>query len=384
MMPTEIMKKPGPKDHRLLIASSETDADLFYATGFLAPDPFVFLEIRGKRYLLVNDLELDRAKRTARGCRIVPLSALAQTLKARTGKAPSLTEILVHFARRHGASAFSVPASFPIRYADLLRRQGLRLFYREDPFFESRRIKTAREIRAITRTLRKIERAAHFAVSVLKRSVARRGKLFLRGKVLTSEKLRRMIESRLLELGCLATRTIVACGDQAVDPHEAGRGPLRPGRPIVIDIFPRDLESRYFGDFTRTFVKGKAPEKLKAVYRAVLEAQKTALKKIRHGARADQVHAVVEDFFSSQGFRTGKIRGRMQGFFHGTGHGIGLELHEPPSVGKRPIRLEAGNVITVEPGLYYRGTGGVRLEDVALVTKTGCRLLTRFPKILEL
>jgi Xaa-Pro aminopeptidase len=155
-------------------------------------------------------------------------------------------------------------------------------------------------------------------------------------------------------------------------------------QPIVIDIFPRSSRTRYFADITRSVVRGKASTRVKAMYQAVLQAQEQALALIRDGADGAAIHHEVAKVFEHLGFATGETNGRMQGFFHGTGHGLGLEIHEPPRIGQRGAVLRSGNVVTVEPGLYYPGEGGVRIEDLVVVTDTGCRILTKFPKLLEL
>ena len=171
-----------------------------------------------------------------------------------------------------------------------------------------------------------------------------------------------------------------SCGDDGCNPHSEGSGVLRANKSIIIDIFPRSIESGYFGDFTRTVVKGKPSKKLEKIYQAVFDAQEAAFRHIKEGAFADEVHGAVQEVFAKEGFKTGMINGKMQGFIHGTGHGVGLDIHEPPRVGKQRIALQAGNVVTVEPGLYYYGIGGVRLEDMVVVRKNSCRNLTAFPK----
>jgi Xaa-Pro aminopeptidase len=175
----------------------------------------------------------------------------------------------------------------------------------------------------------------------------------------------------------------VACGEEGCDPHNQGSGPLAPDQPIIIDVFPRDTRSRYFADITRTVVKGRASAQVRRMYEAVAAGQAAALADIRDGVAADMVHRKVQATLEGFGFRTGEENGRMQGFFHGTGHGLGLEIHELPRVSKLPVALRSGHVVTVEPGLYYPGHGGVRIEDVVVVTGTGCRNLTTYPKTLE-
>jgi Xaa-Pro aminopeptidase len=215
--------------------------------------------------------------------------------------------------------------------------------------------------------------------------IARGGRLLHHGLPLTSEKLRAVIDTAIIQASGLAMHTIVAGGSQACDPHEAGFGPLRANEPIIIDIFPRSQKTGYFGDITRTVVRGRASEAVRRLYDTVARGQKLAFDKATAGIPTCEPHQVVQKFFEEQGYKTQRRNGRMEGFFHGTGHGLGLEIHEAPRLGPNSTgKLQAGHVVTIEPGLYYPGLGGVRLEDVALITHNGPRNLTRFEKILEL
>jgi Xaa-Pro aminopeptidase len=205
----------------------------------------------------------------------------------------------------------------------------------------------------------------------------------LRNELLTSERVRRAILRTLLEHDCFAREVIVAGGAQAADPHVQGEGPLRASEAIVLDIFPQHLGHGYWGDLTRTVVKGKPPAELKRMYGAVKAAQMAALRAVRAGVQGASVHGRAVAEFKRRGYETREIKGRAAGFIHGTGHGLGLAIHEAPSVSAAEGRLRAGNVITVEPGLYYPDAGGVRIEDAVVVTRTGCRLLARCEKRFE-
>ncbi len=224
------------------------------------------------------------------------------------------------------------------------------------------------------------------AMQVLRTAkIGRDRKLLYHNLPLTSEKMRAVIDCAILQACGLAANTIVAGGRQACDPHERGYGPLRAHEPIIIDIFPRSQKTGYFGDITRTVVRGRASEAVGKLYDTVLRGQNIAFRKIRANTPTADVHHAVQDFFVEQGYKTGRRHGRMEGFFHGTGHGLGLEIHESPRVGANSTgKLQPGHVVTVEPGLYYPEIGGVRLEDVALVTTNGARNLTRFEKVLEI
>ena len=198
--------------------------------------------------------------------------------------------------------------------------------------------------------------------------------------MLTSEIIRKEIEVVLMDHDCFAEDIIVAGGNQAVDPHERGNGPLKANEFIVIDIFPCSKKSGYWGDITRTVLKGEPSVAQKKLYQTVLTAQKAALAQVKPGSSAKTIHQDICDHFKQAGYETGMKDGVPQGFIHSTGHGVGLEIHESPSVSPSGGELEPGQVITIEPGLYYRDLGGVRIEDTVVVTETGCSLLARCSK----
>ncbi|MGH7978073.1 MAG: M24 family metallopeptidase, partial [Limisphaerales bacterium] len=253
-------------------------------------------------------------------------------------------------------------------------------------FFPRRELKNADEVKKISAALGMAEVGMAEGMQALRLSkIDKRRRLIYRGAPLTSERLRAIIDCAILQASGLAANTIVAGGIQACDPHERGSGPLRGNEPIIIDIFPRSQKTGYFGDITRTVVRGRADESVRKLYDTVLQGQKIAFDKMRVKANTSEIHNAVQDFFVKEGFKTGRRDGHMEGFFHGTGHGLGLEIHEAPRVGAASRgELKAGHVVTVEPGLYYPQIGGVRLEDVALVTGNGAKNLTRFEKVLEL
>lgn len=368
----------------LIIAASERDANLYYATRFLAPDPFVFIQTRGRKLLLMSDLEVDRAHTQSEADEVLSTSKLAADYRKRKGERPPLVGLIADFLKRKKVRHLLVPSDFPLLYGDAFRKLGFRMETKPDPFFDKRAIKSRREIQAIETALGHTEAACRAACKVIARSKIQRGKLYHRGKILTSEEIKKIINIALMERGCVAQHTIVACGLDGVDPHNEGSGPLKAHEPIVMDIFPQSVGTRYYADLSRTVVRGKASPKLKRMFAAVREGQEIAFRTIRDGADGSRIHGAIQKRFEELGFPTGEINGRMQGFFHGTGHGVGLEIHEPPRISVGKDILKAGEVVTVEPGLYYEDTGGVRLEDMVVVTRTGCRILNRLPKILEL
>jgi Xaa-Pro aminopeptidase len=369
---------------RLLYAASETDADILYPTGFFAPDPFLFVQKGRQRILVMSDLEMDRARAQARVGRVLSWSKLAAPIEA-DGKKASPADVIARTLTVLGLRRVDVPRTFPLGLAMELDARGIRLHLGGEAFWPEREIKQPREIRAIEASLRAAEAGLMAGIEALKACrIGKDGHLRRDGRRFTAEDLRSAVNTRIMAEGCIPAHTICAPGDQAVDPHEEGRGPIRAHTPVVMDIFPRSEKTGYFGDLTRTVVRGKASFALHEVYAIVHEGVRLGHSLLREGVEGMDVHKRIQALFERQGYRTGVRDGRMQGFFHGTGHGLGLEIHEPPSIGKRPSLLRAGHVVTVEPGLYYLGLGGVRIEDVAVVTKTGSRCLTRVPKQLEI
>ncbi len=372
------------RGHEALViaAASERHADLLYATRFRAPDPFVFVQLPRESVLMVSDLELDRARAQACVDRVLASSRYERQLRQMNCE-PTFGALLLALLRDLGVTDLLVPADFELHLADQLRAAGLRLEPAVGPVFPQRQIKTPAEIDAIRTAIRAAEDALKIAIEALRRASITAGVLMLEGAPLTSERLRRRIHQCLLDHDCTAAHTIVAGGDQGCDPHQEGHGPLRAHEPIIIDIFPQSLATGYFGDITRTVMRGTASAALRRQYAAVQAAQELALARLAAGADGALVHRQVQNSLAEAGYATGEVDGHMQGFFHGTGHGVGLEIHEPPRLGARGDQLQDGHVVTVEPGLYYRGVGGVRLEDTVVVRPHGCDNLAVFPKQLE-
>lgn len=367
----------------LIISDSESSADLYYRTGFLVSVTVIYLEIDGKKVLLVNDLEYGRAGVEAKVHEIVSTTPYEDKLRA-AGKPPRLTCILNLYLLEKGIREMTVPASFPFAHAERLRELGYTLRLRDDPFFPERTVKRSDELRAIEETQGYTEEAMALAAAALRKSEIRGGFLYQNGAPLTAERLRIEIQKFLLEKSCQAASTIVAGGDQGADPHTRGSGPLPANQTIVIDIFPQSTVTRYWGDMTRTFVRGKASAAARKLYQDVLDAQNLVFSLLRGGAEGQKVHDEVMNFLKSRGNENKEAGGKKTGFIHGTGHGIGLEIHEPPRIGRIESKIQEGHVVTVEPGLYYPGVGAVRLEDIVVITATGCRNLNRFPKEIEI
>ncbi len=369
--------------NRLIVSDSERDADMLYATRFFAPDAFVFLEKAGRRKILLSELEVDRGRATAEVDDVLPMSELSAAFRKKTKQEPTFPDLIAAFLKSERALKVSVPESFPLGLARELETRGITLKLGEGAFWPAREFKTAKEIKALREALNITEIGMERGFAVLAAAEID-AKKFLTwgGSKLTSERLRAEIDSAILHAGGLPANTIVAGGNQACDPHERGSGPLKANSLIILDIFPRHARHGYYGDLTRTVVRGRASEAQKELWNIVWEGQKIALRAMKPGADGKAIQEAVKDFFTMHGYPTEQQKGRWTGFFHGLGHGLGLEIHEAPRFSK--TTLTPGQVITVEPGLYYPGLGGVRHEDVAVITESGMRLLTGCPRPLEI
>ncbi len=360
----------------LLVEGGRQDADLVYASGFSAPDPVVLLVHGRRKTLAVSLLEFGRAKEEARVSEVLT----PQLLGLEGADRHRLSQWAVAVVKRARLRAVRVAAHFPVSIADQLRKAGIRIEVSTAPLFPGRRQKSPTEIKQIATTQRAAVAAMRAAMEWIQSAgVDRRGYLRQDGKRLTSERVRRLIEQRLLEADCAADETIVAGGSQGAEPHERGHGPLRSGQPIVIDIFPRHKQSGYCGDITRTIVHGQPVPEVARMLTAVKAAHGAALKAVRPGVAVKTVHTTAQETLLRHGFETTVKNGWGEGFIHSTGHGIGLEIHEAPSINLSSTRLLLGDVITIEPGLYYRRWGGVRIEDTVVVTRQGAKILARCP-----
>jgi len=368
-------KQPLP---RLIVAVSETDPDLLYATRFFAPDAFVYLEKEGHSQIMLNDLEIDRGRAQAQVDEVIPSSDVAQ----RAGKEASFAAVLLRLLKEQRVRKAQVPSTFPLGLALELAKGGITLEPVSGLFFPRRELKTAEELKQLRRALVITEAGLGRGIEVLTAaSIGPKNQLRWGNSVLTSERLRAEIDSAILHAGGQPANTIVAGGEQACDPHEHGHGLLKANSLIILDIFPRDARTGYYGDMTRTVVRGRASDAQRQLWETVLEGQKLALRSMKPGVDGKGVHEAVQAFFTQRGYPTEQRKGRWTGFFHGTGHGLGLEIHEEPRFGR--THFKPGQVLTVEPGLYYPGLGGVRIEDVVTVTDKGIRMLSRFEKRLE-
>jgi Xaa-Pro aminopeptidase len=281
-----------------------------------------------------------------------------------------------------GLKRISVSARCPVGLVRQLEKSGIQVMIKKDPVYPERLCKSSTEIKALRASQRAAVAAmkAAWALIADSRIESDASLTIPDGTRLTAERVRSRIERVLMEADCLADEIIVAGGDQAVDPHERGFGPLAADKLIVLDIFPCSKKSGYWGDITRTVLRGTPSAEQRRMYQTVLKAQRSALSKVKAGVTGKEIHQGICDAFTQAGYETGMKDGVPQGFIHSTGHGVGLNIHEAPSVSPFGGELEPGQVITIEPGLYYRGIGGVRIEDTVVVRDDGCSMLARCGK----
>ncbi|HRP04667.1 MAG TPA: Xaa-Pro peptidase family protein [Opitutaceae bacterium] len=371
----------SPTSDLLLYADSARNPDMRYFSGIHVPDAFIAFQSKRKRIGIFNALEYGRALKESSLDQVLPLEPLRESAKQRWRTPnPSLADIILVAAGRLRIRHCFVADDFPAALFMKLKKRGLRIDTAHAPILPSREIKSASEARAI-RAANGISAAGiRAAERMLSESRIKGRNLIHRGRTLTSEMLRMAIEIACIEAGGVSIDTIAAGGDQACDPHHRGSGPIRPHELIIIDVFPKANKSSYHGDMTRTFLKGRANDAQRSLVEAVASAQKKALRLITSGANGREVHRACDEEFRRRGYETKSTPRGSVGFFHGTGHGLGLAVHELPRIsGMVDSELRAGAVVTVEPGLYYPGIGGCRIEDVVQVTSGRPRMLSSYP-----
>jgi Xaa-Pro aminopeptidase len=365
-----VMKMRGVSAYAMI--GSSDYADMRYLTRFVTSDPIVYIRRTGERgYIVVSQMEYGRAQQeAATGVMTRADAGLLLILESEKDRWRALARMIAD----HAGGEILVPPDLPFALGYHLNELGG--VVTDTGTIASMRAKKSRiEVSAIKRVQRSAEMAMAHAIDCIRRAKSRNGVLWLGGKPLTSERVRSEMHTLLVNRGCLVKDTIVSCGKDTAAPHIRGTGPLMAGEPVVIDIFPNDERTGYYSDMTRTIVKGDPSPEIREMYDAVSTVQDYAASMIKPGITGEEIYQAVVDLFSSLGYRTGR-----EGFTHNLGHGVGLEVHELPSIGPGGAPLIRGNVVTNEPGLYYENTGGVRLENIGVLTRTGYQCITSFPK----
>ena len=362
-MITDVLRESGA-EFFVMYASSK-NANFYYATKFKTYDPVIhIIGIDGTDLLVVPEMEKRRAERESRVKEIATLENLGfrERLREWGDSKKALMSILVSLLKEGRCRTVLVPEEMPSFVSfELMKHFSVKVV--RNPFSRLRIVKSASEVKKIEDVSRAITSTFDWFVKNFKSK--------------TCEEARRVIKTHLFSSGYLAENTICSTGKLSADPHEIGRGEIEDH--LVVDIFPRSLEHLYHSDFTRTVFLRRNPE-LEDMYSSVVDAQEEALKMIKEGVDGREVHERVKEVLKERGYRTAE----GEGFIHSTGHGIGLEVHEEPRLGEQSVTLKSGMVVTVEPGLYYKNVGGVRVEDTVLITKSGCEILTSYPKSIRL
>jgi len=364
----------------LLYGDSFRNPNVYYISGFVAPDHFLVLQDGGKLSIVVPDLEKSRAVKESRAEDVRSFDDLDyQEVVDRTGDhMRALAEVTGALLAEHPNGPIEVEPDFPVLLADLLRGNGFVLKPNSELLVAERRRKTPTEVEALAAAQTRAEKAVSDAIEMLRESEIAGDTLLFRGVPLTAERLRGELDAGFAGDGYGNEAMIVAPGPRSSDPHWMGSGLIRPHQPLILDIFPQSRQSRYHGDVTRTVVKGRAGDENRRMYEAVLAAQLAALEMIKPGVNGRDVHGGVQAIFAEHGFGDDGPHGAR--YIHGTGHGLGLEVHELPRISRVDVELLEGDVVTVEPGLYDPQIGGVRIEDVVVITADGNRNLNKLPK----
>ena len=377
--------KTAKPHNAVLFHADATDPDMLYFSRFHAHDPYLAFAVNGRRFAVTHESEYGRMLKESVFDEILLLQDVrdetAKRFKLPKGEIPALHEMVLHLAKLHHVPNFRVGPRFPIGLGRKLREAGMTLEIADDNgLLPERQIKTADEVAALRKGNQASEAGFRIVAKTLAEAKIRNGTLVHNGTILTSERLRELISHAAFDAGAVALHTIASPGDQAVDNHCVGHGPIRAGELIVVDIFPRRPTDGYWGDMTRTYLKGRASDEQRRLVRTVKRAHQLAIDMIKPGVAGGKVHNAVQAFFDREGYETVRGSKDIKGFFHALGHGVGLEIHEAPIMrAGSGWKFRKGMVVTVEPGLYYRGLGGCRIEDMVHVVPGGCELISRAP-----
>jgi Xaa-Pro aminopeptidase len=375
----------------LIIGDTIRSPELRHEVPLAVPDPFLYAEVGGKRSVVISSLEASRVEELGTDLDVLTYeeAGMDELLKRGLDIYELAQEMHLAACRKLGLESAVTPVTFPFGHADYLRSQGIDVTADQRSFDERRRVKNEHELAGIRRACRAVEAGVAVGVEMLRSASRSNGVLTLGGEPLTCERIKLEVERAFGEHGAAAEEFIVSHGVQTAVGHDGGSGPIAADDVVLFDLFPRDRESACFSDFTRTFSVGPPSDELAEYHRLSREALDLAVGAVKPGVRGSDIHRQVCDFFHEHGYKTqlhkedGEVL--VDGYFHATGHGVGLEVHERPGVGRvEGEPFVEGDVIALEPGLYRHGYGGVRLEDLVLVTADGAEVLTSYPYDFEL
>jgi Xaa-Pro aminopeptidase len=374
----------------LIFADTERSADMRHELPLMIPDPFLYAEVGGARHAVMASYECPRVLAVEDGVDAHALEefGLDDLLAAGLSHTEATLETAVRACRALGITAAVVPWEFPLDLADRLRAADVAITADRGTFERRRRVKSAAELAGIRRAQAAADAGMEAAAALLRAAEPRGDGLVAGGETLTCELLKQVIRDAISAAGGnQGDEMIVSHGAQTAIGHEFGSGPIAAGEPVVVDLWPRDRTSACSADMTRTFVVGEAPEKIRQYHALTRTALERAKAGVRDGVAAQEVYGLACEPYEEAGLPTQRTKQPGEvletGFYHSLGHGVGLQVHEAPAVGRTSDVLQEGDVITLEPGCYDFDNGGCRLEDVVLVTKDGCETITQFPYELE-
>ena len=363
----------------------EGNASFYHRIRFLVGDPAALIEFPDKQepprsILILRDIEMQRARQHARAERIACPADFAPEGGLSGDRETATAQSVAECLRQHGIQRVIGDRTLPLIFSDHLRQVGIAVECDPDRGVLDRRAKDPQEIDWLREAQRVTEGAMEMACRLVAGATARAdGVLLHEGQPLSSERIRAAIDHWLLDRGYANPASIVAGGPQAADCHEMGSGPIRTGEPVIIDIFPQNRSTRYWGDCTRTVVHGEIPEPVHQMHSAVVDAKEAATAAVRPGGTGEDVHRATSEVILSRNFSMGLPSADAPDSYcamtHGTGHGVGLNVHEPPLLDKNGPVLIVGDALTIEPGLYCRRVGGVRVEDMIIVREDGAENL---------
>jgi Xaa-Pro aminopeptidase len=370
---------------RVMAGIPASNSALYHALRFSVGDPVAYITVNGHATLILRDIEMQRAKKHARADTIAcpadfqPESGLSGDRETATAQAAG------EYLRRKGINSVVADRTLPLIFAELLRRQGIDVHCDLEMGVSQRRAKDEQEIEWLRKAQSVTEGAIRLACEMIANARANAdGTLQTGGSELTSERVRSEVDIWLLRQGFVAMPSIIAGGPQGADCHDIGSGALRTGQPVIVDIFPKDRSTGYHGDCTRTVVHGEISDALTAMHAAVVDAKRNATAVARAGVSGEEVHLAAIAQIRAHGFQVGipddSEPDDYCGMVHGTGHGIGLDVHEPPLLDFKGPPLVVGDAITIEPGLYCKAIGGIRVEDMVVVRANECLSLNALPE----
>jgi Xaa-Pro aminopeptidase len=375
----------APVPDVLIYADSLRSPEMRHEVPLAIPDPFLYAERDGEQHVVASSFELGRISDVAPHLKVLPLEefGIDELYAQGLSRDDIELEVILRAVRRFGVENAVVPSTFPLEVADHLRANGVQVKADREEFVRRRRVKNEAELAGIRRAQHAAEAAMDAARELLRSAERKNGSRLVDGEQLTCERIKLAVEQAFTANGAFADEFIVSHGPQTAVGHDMGSGPIAPDEPICLDLFPRDRESGCFADMTRVFVVGTPSDELQEWHRLCKEALERAVAAVKPGVAGSELFKITCDVFEESGYPT--LRSKKQGevlqdgFYHSLGHGVGLEVHEEPSLGRAPGELVAGDVIAVEPGLYRNGYGGCRLEDLVLVTEAGGEVLTDYP-----